>query len=159
MQKSCYGQLACLIEEEAMTEEKFLTDGFFHGDVHFAVQELGLTDVRIKLLYQKQNGDKEQRVKEWQSRLSNLEDNVVVLTSAFISTDEFPESDWCLEEDSTDRKLIPVNDVLERECAVLESAGFVNVNDFIRYENKEAYVWPNEAGKKIIELFKKKLEQ
>lgn len=29
-----------------MIEEKFLTDGFFHEDVHFAVQELGLRLLR-----------------------------------------------------------------------------------------------------------------
>lgn len=123
------------------------------------MEELGINDVKVISLYQEQNDDKGQRVKEWVNYLRSLGDNTVVLTSAFVSIEEFPESDLCLKPDSTGRKLIHVDDVIERECEILEAVGFTNVNDFVRYEYKEAYIWPNEVGKKIIGLFKKKLEQ
>lgn len=46
---------------------------------------------------------------------------------------------------------IPAESVLEREYKILEGAGFVCINDYVGYENKAAFIYPNEKGKEIIE--------
>ena len=51
--------------------------------------------------------------------------------------------------------MIPVGSVLEKEAELLEAVKFVNVNDFVRYEYKEAYVWPNNIGKRVVECMQR----
>lgn len=40
------------------------------------------------------------------------------------------------------------------ENSIMEDAGFVNVNDYVDYEYKTAFIYPNEAGRKVIEAMK-----
>ena len=70
--------------------------------------------------------------------MKNKPKDELYITTAYISYEEFPESEYYIFEDEKDinKKLIPVNDVLERENKILEEAGFVNVNKYVNYKYK-----------------------
>lgn len=129
-------------------------NGLFRDDVKEILQSLGITNAKILMLQQEQIGSEFDRICQWNRYLEGLSEDTVVLTTAYISTDLYPESEWRLPGDcdeADNRKVIQVGSVLEKEAALLEAVKFVNVNDFVRYEYKEAYVWPNNIGKRVIE--------
>lgn len=129
-------------------------NGLFRDDVKEILQSLGITNAKILMLQQEQIGSEFDRICQWNRYLEGLSEDTVVLTTAYISTDLYPESEWRLPGDcdeADNRKVIPVGSILEKEAALLEAVKFVNVNDFVRYEYKEAYVWPNNIGKRVVE--------
>ena len=84
----------------------------------------------------------------------------VICATAYISTTEFPKSEWYISKkgaNDSGKKLIPIKEVLNRESILLEEAGFININDYVGYENKEAYLYNNDIGKEIIDYINFKL--
>lgn len=133
-------------------------NGLFRDDVKEILQSLGITNAKILMLQQEQIGSELDRICQWNRYLGGLSEDTVVLTTAYISTDLYPESEWRLPGDcdeADNRKVIPVGSVLEKEAELLEAVKFVNVNDFVRYEYKEAYVWPNNIGKRVVECMQR----
>lgn len=133
-------------------------NGLFRDDVKEILQSLGITNAKILMLQQEQIGSEFDRICQWNRYLECLSKDTVVLTTAYISTDLYPESEWRLPGDcdeADNRKVISAGSVLEKEAALLEAVKFVNVNDFVRYEYKEAYVWPNNIGKRVIECMQR----
>lgn len=133
-------------------------NGLFRDDVKEILQSLGITNAKILMLQQEQIGSEFDRICQWNRYLEGLSEDTVVLTTAYISTDLYPESEWRLPGDcdeADNRKVIPVGSVLEKEAELLEAVKFVNVNDFVRYEYKEAYVWPNNIGKRVVECMQR----
>lgn len=133
-------------------------NGLFRDDVKEILQSLGITNAKILMLQQEQIGSEPDRICQWNRYLEGLSEDTVVLTTAYISTDLYPESEWRLPGDcdeADNRKVIPVGSVLEKEAELLEAVKFVNVNDFVRYEYKEAYVWPNNIGKRVVECMQR----
>lgn len=133
-------------------------NGLFRDDVKEILQSLGITNAKILMLQQEQIGSEFDRICQWNRYLEGLSEDTVVLTTAYISTDLYPESEWRLPGDcdeADNRKVIPVGSVLEKEAALLEAVKFVNVNDFVRYEYKEAYVLPNNIGKRVVECMQR----
>lgn len=133
-------------------------NGLFRDDVKEILQSLGITNAKILMLQQEQIGSEFDRICQWNRYLEGLSEDTVVLTTAYISTDLYPESEWRLPGDcdeADNRKVIPVGSVLEKEAELLEAVKFVNVNEFVRYEYKEAYVWPNNIGKRVVECMQR----
>ena len=133
-------------------------NGLFRDDVKEILQSLGITNAKILMLQQEQIGSEFDRICQWNRYLEGLSEDTVVLTTAYISTDLYPESEWRLPGDcdeADNRKVIPVGSVLEKEAELLEAVKFVNVTDFVRYEYKEAYVWPNNIGKRVVECMQR----
>lgn len=133
-------------------------NGLFRDDVKEILQSLGITNAKILMLQQEQIGSGLDRICQWNRYLEGLSEDTVVLTTTYISTDLYPESEWRLPGDcdeADNRKVIPVGSVLEKEAELLEAVKFVNVNDFVRYEYKEAYVWPNNIGKRVVECMQR----
>lgn len=133
-------------------------NGLFRDDVKEILQSLGITNAKILMLQQEQIGSELDRICQWNRYLEGLSEDTVVLTTAYISTDLYPESEWRLPGDcdeADNRKVIQVGSVLEKEAELLEAVKFVNVNDFVRYEYKEAYVWPNNIGKRVVECMQR----
>lgn len=133
-------------------------NGLFRDDVKEILQSLGITNAKILMLQQEQIGSELDRICQWNRYLEGLSEDTVVLTTTYISTDLYPESEWRLPGDcdeADNRKVIPVGSVLEKEAELLEAVKFVNVNDFVRYEYKEAYVWPNNIGKRVVECMQR----
>lgn len=135
-------------------------NGFFTADVKGALTELDMPDTKIVMLQWDTQGIELDRISQWNQYLKRTDNNTVILTTAYISTEEFPESEWYLPDEENDdtgtKKPIPADAVLKRQMRILEAVGFVNVNGFVRYNYKEAYIWPNEVGIKVIGLFKEK---
>ena len=133
-------------------------NGLFRDDVKEILQSLWITNAKILMLQQEQIGSEFDRICQWNRYLEGLSEDTVVLTTAYISTDLYPESEWRLPGDcdeADNRKVIPVGSVLEKEAELLEAVKFVNVNDFVRYEYKEAYVWSNNIGKRVVECMQR----
>ena len=80
-------------------------------------------------------------------------ENDIYVTTAYISEEEFPVDKYYLYDFQKKNGLekIPAESVLDREYKILEGAGFVCINDYVGYENKAAFIYPNEKGKEIIE--------
>ena len=85
--------------------------------------------------------------------MKNKPEDELYITIAYISDKEFPYDEYYIFEAEKDvnKKLIPVNEVLERENKILEDAGFVDVNNYVGYEYKTAFIFPNEIGQKVID--------
>ena len=85
--------------------------------------------------------------------MKNMPEDELYITTAYISCEEFSPNKYCIfkNEKDVNKKLIPVNEVLERENKILEDAGFVDVNNYVGYEYKTAFIFPNEIGQKVID--------
>lgn len=89
---------------------------------------------------------------------SDAGDGILVTASAYVSTEEFPEDKfYCTaidkeikEKDKVGKQDIPFNDIIARQCKVLEDAGFVNINKYCALEFSEIYISPlNLNGAKV----------
>ena len=80
----------------------------------------------------------------------------VLCTTSYVSTSEFPESEWHINEElakKENKKLIPVNKILDRDSELLEDIGWININEYVQYEMKRAYIYSNEYGNCIAKHF------
>lgn len=130
-------------------------DNFFTQDIK-GIMDIDKTKIHMLRIADYSDKDKADVLKNY---MKNKPKNELYITTAYISYEEFPESEYYIFEDKKDinKKLIPVNDVLERENKILEDAGFVNVNNYVSYEYKTAFIYPNELGQKIIDAMNKKV--
>ena len=80
----------------------------------------------------------------------------IFLTRSIISDNEFPPDKWCLDYQKAyfgnEEKLI-INDteVINRENDILKDAGFVDINELVGYKYGNAFIYPNTAGRFIID--------
>lgn len=79
----------------------------------------------------------------------------IIITSACASTVEFPDSEYTLNDKlEPNKKLVPIDEVVERETKKLEEVGFVDFNFYVDYKNKRAMIYQNDLGNKILEAAK-----
>lgn len=132
---------------------------FIENDVLGAMEELDIHDHYLAFI-RSYEGTQEEKVKLIKEQVKLLDKmGCVIITDAYISNTEFPASKYVLPNfDRTDslddREVIPVDEVLERESKLLESLGFISINDYVDYEWKVAYIYGNELGKKIANHLK-----
>ena len=86
-------------------------------------------------------------------------ENDIYVTTAYISEEEFPVDKYYLYDFQKKNGLekIPAESVLDREYKILEGAGFVCINDYVGYENKTAFIFPNEIGQKVIDAMNERV--
>lgn len=86
---------------------------------------------------------------------------IVFLTRAYVSTDRFPEDLFYIDDkDASKKKMkLPIDDILKKEHKAFEKLGFVSINDFVQYENSEAFIHPNRIGLKLKDHFADLLQQ
>lgn len=91
--------------------------------------------------------------------MKNKPEDELYITTAYISDKEFPYDEYYIFEDEKDvnKKPLPVNEVLERENKIMEDAVFVNVNNYVDYEYKTAFIYPNEMGQKVIDIMNERV--
>lgn len=91
--------------------------------------------------------------------MKNMPEDELYITTAYISDEEFPYDEYYIFENDKDvnKKPLPVNEVLERENKIMEDAGFVNVNNYVGYEYKTAFIFPNEIGQKVIDVINERV--
>lgn len=131
------------------------TGSFFTNDVE-AVSDIKRDKIHDLNLSDYMDKNKEGVLKDY---LKDVPEDELYLITAYISEDEFPEDEYILYGNEEGKKLIPVDEILERENSIMEDAGFVNVNDYVDYEYKTAFIYPNEAGKKVIEAMKQSVAE
>ena len=89
-------------------------------------------------------------------------ENVIFLARSFISDKEFPPAEWCLDyqkvkSGNENKQVINDKEIVARENDIFKDAGFVDINELIGYEYGHAFIYPNTAGKFIInEIYKGK---
>lgn len=135
---------------------------FLYQDILGTLLDLNLNtqDVRIVNIINHEGSVEEvtQQIREVIDHYNN--DNTVIITSAYISTVEFSRDKYYIdgpylkEEDKIGKEEIPVDEILERECNLLYSLGFINVNYYTQYELKEAFIYGNTIGTAIADKMK-----
>lgn len=126
------------------------TGSFFTNDVE-AVSDIERSKMHVLDLSDYMDKNKADVLKDY---LKDVPEDELYLITAYISEDEFPEDEYILYGNEEGKKLIPVDEILERENSIMEDAGFVNVNDYVDYEYKTAFIYPNAVGRKVIEAMK-----
>lgn len=86
---------------------------------------------------------------------------IVFITRAYVSTDRFPEDLFYIDDKDASKKKIklPIDDILKKEHKAFEKLGFVSINDYVQYENSEAFIYPNRVGLKLKDHFTDLLQQ
>ena len=86
---------------------------------------------------------------------------IVFITRAYVSTDRFPEDLFYIDDKDASKKKIklPIDDILKKEHKAFEKLGFVSINDYVQYENSEAFIYPNRIGLRLKDHFTDLLQQ
>ncbi len=112
-----------------------------------------ITEKGIRVVYVFGKGNTEEKSEAIKNICDHYkDDNYIICTAAYVDKDEFPEDmyyDPYTEPPVKGKEPVPYKEVLERESKMLEGLGFVNINNFVQYETKVAYIYPNALGKKI----------
>lgn len=126
------------------------SESFIENDVAWAMAAIGMDTAKVPLFYIYTNeGSEEQKTEAIKSVLYGINpDNCVIITDAYVSTVEFPEEKYGSIEN------VPVNKILERESNLLKTLGFIDINFYVQYEFKVAFIYGNENGKKIVEYLR-----
>ena len=136
------------------------SDGFFLEDIahalHIKLNSTNIANIESdKKVYNK-------ALKEIKDYCKEIGEKKIIIATADIKKEDYPEDKYVLNEHELkmfpDKKLIPVDKVLKKQSKIYEEAGFVNVNDYVDYEYKVAFIYPNEYGKKVINEFNKILK-
>lgn len=138
-------------------------DMFMVEDVLGALMRMERTDATVVFIqnYYGTQEEKQKYIKDLLSLCENQE-NILILSWAYVSTNEFKEDeyydqhdfdeDYIKESIEAGKKPIPFEDIIERESKMLESIGFVDINDFVGYEFSKAYVYGNSLGNNLVEF-------
>lgn len=130
-------------------------DNFFTQDIK------GLMDINKEKIHVLRIDDYLDKNKAdiFKDYMKNMPEDELYITTAYISDEEFPYDEYYIFENDKDvnKKPLPVNEVLERENKIMEDAGFVNVNNYVGYEYKTAFIFPNEIGQKVIDTMNERV--
>lgn len=148
----------------SMRNKKDLEDisnyhNFMVNDIAGAMELMNIFDKEIIFIstYGVTQEEKDEIISDILKKFNS--DKYIICTASYISTVEFPPSEYYLKEevepDKENKKLIPVDDILKRDTELLEKHGFININGYTRYEYKEALIYGNKTGNKIAEYLNK----
>ena len=114
------------------------------------MHNLGMDLEKTPLFYICSNeGTQEIKLESLKKALYGIDkENTVIISDAYVSTIEFPEEKYQTIDN------IPVDKILKRESELLETLGFININFYVQYEYKVAFIYGNELGKQIINYLK-----
>ena len=78
--------------------------------------------------------------------------NTIILATSYVPIAEYsPAEYYCGDHGNPDGKELPVQEVLDKYSKMLEELGFININHLINYDMKVAFIYPNDASKKVID--------
>lgn len=131
---------------------------FVKQDVRELLQGTPFAKSRIAEIFNL-NPNKEDKKVEYKQFINTYikgNEDVVLLTRSLISETEFPPEKFCLDYqknnlENAGKSVINDREVIQRENKVLEEVGFVSINDYVGYEYGDAYIYPNKAGKTVLE--------
>jgi len=133
-------------------------DTFVKQDVRGLLKGTPFAKSRIAEIFNL-NPNKEDKKVEYKQFINTYikgNEDVVLLTRSLISETEFPPEKFCLDyqknnPENAGKSVINDREVIQRENKVLEEVGFVSINDYVGYEYGDAYIYPNKAGKTVLE--------
>lgn len=143
--------------------DDFVDECFMVKDIAGIILEHGLEATIVNInFYCGEQKEKTEMLKKICSGMCSADNSrkIVICTSAFVSTVEFPSNKWYdphvpqTNESTKGRKVIPFDYVLGRESAMLEEIGFVNINGFVGYKSRRAFLYSNDLGKEILSYSK-----
>lgn len=90
----------------------------------------------------------------------NAEEDTCILIRCGIPKNHFPSSRYYLYDDGGSiegKEKLPVDQILEHQYKLLSCmrTGFVDINDYVRYNYSVAFIYPNKIGKEVLENIKK----
>lgn len=135
-------------ERIILTKEYALKESFMVKDIAGILEELNSDAKIVELDYEYNENLKKELDDYFSCRKLN---NTVFCIAAYLSKKEFSPEEYYLYEEEEGKKPLPADEILERDSKVLIESGFVNVNDFVRYEYKVAFIYPNLIGLQVIE--------
>ena len=143
--------------EETINKEMFMIQ-----DILGVLMRMERTDTTLVFI-QNYYGTQEEKQKALEEVLSIFKDkdNIVILSWAYVSITEFPESEYydpsfgeysehVQKSIMEGKKPVPYDEIIERESKLLESVGFIDINDFVGYEHCKAYLYGNSLGNEVI---------
>lgn len=133
-------------------------DTFVKQDVRGLLKGTPFAESRIAEIFDL-NSNKEDKKAEYKQFINTYikgNEDVILLTRSLISETEFPPDKWCLDyqknnPENAGKSVINDREVIQRENRILEEIGFVSINDYVGYEYGDAYIYPNKAGKTVLE--------
>lgn len=123
----------------------------FASDTVAVLLSIGLAHVHEIIYIESINYCSEDQKREFITWITSNNPDAVIITEAYVSTEQYPESEYFYDEPEINKKLLPLREILDYESKILEELGFVSVNNYICYEHKDAHIYNNEIGKKIKE--------
>ena len=130
----------------------------FASDTISVLYSLGLTKVHEIIYIEAIHYASEDQKREFIAWITSNNPDALIMTEAYASAEEYPESEYYLGEPELGKKPLPLTEILDYENKILADLGFVSVNNYICYEHKVAHVYNNEIGKKIKEEMDKLAE-
>lgn len=142
-------------------EEITKIQGFMVGDTVGLLSNVNPDSIIVYIYnYTSNNPSQDEKKNMLQNVVSGYEgaENYLILTSAYVSLDEFPEDKYydpyIKNENIEGKKEIPFDEVIERESKLLESIGFVDFNDYVSLEFSKAYVYNNKLAQDMFNYIK-----
>lgn len=133
-------------------------DTFVKQDVRGLLKGTPFAKSRIAEIFNLNPNKEDKKVEYKQFINTYIKDNedVILLARSIISDFEFPPEKWCLDyqknnPENAGKSVINDREVIQRENEVLEEVGFTNINNYVSYEYGDAFVYPNKAGKAVLE--------
>lgn len=122
---------------------------FMERDILCAMKELNMDKPLLVIpSYEGSQKEKKETIKEVLDLVKDLD--CVVTAPAYVSIKEFPATEYTMDKrKEPNKKKLPIGKTLKRENSMLESLGFININDYVNYEFQTAFVYGNENGKEI----------
>lgn len=129
------------------------SDGFFLEDIehvlHIKLNSANVANIESdRKVYNK-------ALKEIKDYCKEIGEKKIIIATADVKKEDYPEDKYVLNE----HELKMFHKVLKEQSKIYEEAGFVNVNDYVDYKYKVAFIYPNEYGKKVINEFNKILKK
>lgn len=141
-------------------------DGFIVGDTVSLLSHVNPDSIIVYISsYTINNPSQDEKKKMLQNIVSGYKDkeNYLVLTSAYVSLDEFPEDKYydpyINNENIEGKEEIPFDEVIERESKLLESIGFIDFNDYVSLEFSKAYVYNNKLAQDMFNYIKNEVQK
>ena len=135
-------------ERIILTKEEACNECFMAGDIAGILEELN-SDAKIVVLFYNYNENLKKEFDEYFA--DHKSENTVFCTVAYVSTDEFPLDEYHLGNMGDGDKLVPLDEILERDSKVLKECGFIDINNFVNYVSQIAFIYSNELGLQVVE--------
>lgn len=146
-------EIASINVDKDTDTKKYRTD-FMVDDIISALQDMqeDATIIRIEH-YEGTQKEKLAIIRNICDAYDNLPGSFVICADAHVSAKEFPLEKYYDPEfynPKEGKKTLPFKEVIDRERKMLEEIGFESINAVVQYSSRDAMIYTNDIGKKLI---------